>query len=64
MDVTLLMKIVGLGILVAIACQILQRTGREEMSLLVSVAGMILILIMLISEMTSLINSVKAVFGL
>ncbi len=64
MDATLLLKVVGIGLLVAIACQILQRSGRDEMSMLVSISGMIIIIIMLVSEMTSLVSSVKALFGL
>lgn len=64
MDATLLLKVVGLGLLVAIACQILQRSGRDEMSMLVSISGMIVIIIMIISEMSSLVSSVKTIFGL
>lgn len=64
MDISLLLKIVGLGLLVAIACQILQRSGRDEMATLVSISGMVLIFVLLLSGLTSLISTVKTLFGL
>ncbi len=64
MDVTLILKIAGIGILVSVACQILTRSGREDQSLLVSVAGIIIVLFMLVGEMGALFTSVRDIFGI
>ncbi len=63
MDVSLVLKVAGVGILVAVAQQILSRTGREEQSMLVSLAGIILVLLMLVGEIGRLFELVESVFG-
>ena len=64
MDITLILRVSGIGFLVSVICQVLSRSGREEQALLVSVTGMILVLLMLIGQLEQLIASVRAVFGL
>ncbi len=64
MDVTLILKIAGIGILVSVACQILSRSGRDDQSALVSVAGVIIVLFMLVGEMGALFETVRDIFGL
>lgn len=64
MDVSLILKIAGIGVLVSVACQILSRSGRDDQSLLVSVAGIIIVLFMLVGEMGTLFDSVRDIFGL
>ncbi len=63
MDVGLILRVAGIGILVTVACQILSRAGREEQSMLVSLAGIIIVLTMLIGEIGNLFGSVREVFG-
>ncbi len=63
MDVSLVLRVAGVGLLVTVACQILSRAGREEQSMLVSVAGIIIVLTMLIGEIGTLFSSVREVFG-
>ena len=63
MDISLVVKIAGLGILVAIASQILSKTGRDEQAMLVSLAGVIIVLFMLIGEISRLFDSVRQTFG-
>jgi stage III sporulation protein AC len=48
MDVSLVLKVAGVGILVSVAQQILSRAGRDEQSMLVSLAGIVLVLLLLI----------------
>ena len=62
MDVSLILKIAGIGILVSVVCQILNRSGREEQSSYVSIAGVIIVLFMLVGEMSELINTVRDIF--
>ena len=64
MDVELIMKVAGIGMIVAVVCQILGKVGRDEHSTLVSVTGMIIILIMLVDEIGKLFESLRSIFGL
>ena len=64
MDTGLIFRIVGVGLLVSVACQILSTTGREEQSMLVSVAGVVLIMLMLVSEISDLLETIRSLFGL
>ena len=64
MDITLIMKIAGIGFLVSIANIVLNKSGRDEMAMLVSVAGVVIVLIMIISQLSDLIDSIRTVFGI
>ena len=63
MDVGLILKVAGVGILVSAAAQILQKSVRDEQSTLVVIAGIIVVLIMLVGEIEQLFELVMAVFG-
>ena len=64
MDVTLILKIAGVGILVTVANNILSKSGSDEQSVFVTVAGIITVLLMLVKEIGTLFNSVRSIFGL
>lgn len=64
MNITLIVKIAGVGLLVAVICQILQRNGRDEQATFVSVAGVVVVALLLLGEITSLLTSVRSAFGL
>ncbi len=64
MDISLLFRVAGMGLLVAITCQILSKSGRDEQALLVTLTGMVLVFVMLIGEIGSLVETLRAVFGL
>jgi stage III sporulation protein AC len=64
MDISLLFRVEGIGLLVAMTCQILSRSGREEQALLVTLTGMILVFVMLVKELGGLIESIRSLFGL
>ncbi len=63
MDVSLLLKIAGVGFLTAIACQVLSRTGREEQAMAVSLAGIVTAVLLLIGQLSELIGAIRGVFG-
>lgn len=63
MDVSLILRVTGVGMLVAVAHQILSRSGRDEQAMLVSLAGVILVLMMLIGQIGELFETVRTVFG-
>lgn len=64
MDVTLIMRIAGVGILVSAANSILSKSGRDEQSVFVTISGIIIVLLMLIGEIDRLFSSVRGIFGL
>jgi stage III sporulation protein AC len=64
MDVNLLFKIAGIGILVAVLYQILSKAGRDDQAMMVSLAGMIIVLTIVINEISSLFATVRTVFNL
>lgn len=64
MNIELILKVAGVGILVTIAYQILSKSGRDEQAMLVSVAGIIIVLLMIVGEIGGLIDSVRSIFGL
>ena len=64
MDAGLILKVVGVGLLVSVACQILNKTGRDEQSMLVSVAGVVIIMLMLVGEISELIQTIRTMFGI
>ena len=64
MDVELIMKVAGVGMIVAVVCQILSKVGREDQATLVSVTGIVIILVIIIEEIGELISSLRKIFGL
>lgn len=64
MDISLLLKIAGVSMLVAVTYQILQRSGREEQALLISLTGVIFILLILVGEIGDLLSKIRGIFGL
>ena len=63
LDIGIILKVAGVGILVSAAAQILSKSGRDEQSMLVTVAGIIVVLIMLVGEIEKLFELVCSVFG-
>ena len=63
LDISIILKVAGVGILVAAATQILSKSGRDEQSMLVSVAAIIVVLIMLVGEIEKLFELVRSIFG-
>ena len=64
MDVDLIFRIAGIGIIVAVLNQLLIRSGREEQALMTTIAGLVVVLLMLVNKIAELFTAVKTVFGL
>ncbi len=64
MDVDLIFRIAGVGIIVAVLNQLLVRSGREEQALMTTLAGLVVVLVILVQEIGNLFSTVKTVFGL
>ena len=64
MDVDLIFKIAAIGIIVSVLNQLLIRSGREEQGKLLTLAGLIVVLSMVVVQISDLFATVKSVFGL
>ena len=64
MEVDVIMRVAGVGMIVAVVCQILSKAGREEQSTMVSITGIVIILLLVVEEMGLLMESLRRIFGL
>lgn len=64
MEVDLIFKIAAIGILVAVLNQVLSRAGRDEQAMMTTLAGRVVVLMMVVQEIASLFDLVKDLFGL
>ena len=64
MNVDLIFKIAAVGIIVAVLNQLLSRSGREEQAMMTTLAGLIVVLMMIIQQIDALFEAVKSIFGL
>ena len=64
MDISLILKIAGIGMLVSVASQILSKSGRDEQAMLVTIAGIIAALMLIISQIGELFDMIVSVFGI
>lgn len=64
MDVDLIFRIAAIGIVVAVLNMLLQRSGREEQAMMTTIAGLIVVLMMIISQISLLFDTIKEVFNL
>jgi len=63
-EVDLLFKLAGLGIVVAVLSQVLNRAGREELGTLVTVVGLVIALFLVVNLISDLFSSLKSIFAL
>ncbi len=64
MDVDLIFKIAAVGILVAVLNLLLSRAGRDEQALMTTIAGLVVVLIIIVQEISDLFQLIQALFGL
>ncbi|MEM5781407.1 MAG: stage III sporulation protein AC [Lawsonibacter sp.] len=64
MDVDLIFKIAAIGILVAVLNQVLSRAGRDEQAMMTTLAGLVVVLMMVVQEIANLFQMVKTLFHL
>ena len=63
MNVDLIFKIAGIGMLVAIINILLTKSGREEQALMATIAGLVIVLIIIAQEIAGLFDKIKSLFG-
>ena len=64
MDVNFIFKIAAIGIIVTVLNQLLIRSGPEDQAMLTSLAGLIVVLLMIVTAIADLFSTVKGLFGL
>ena len=64
MEIGLILKIAGVGMLVSIVSSILGKAGKDEHAMMLTVAGIVVVMLMLVEEIGALIETVQTVFGL
>ena len=64
MNVDLIFRIAAIGIIVAVLNQLLIRSGREEQAMMTTLAGLIVVLMMVVQEIDALFQPIKSIFGL
>jgi len=63
MDVDLIFKIAAVGIIVAVLNLLLSRSGRDEQALMITLAGLVCVLVIIVQEISSLFELIKSLFG-
>ena len=64
MEIGFIMKVAGIWLVVSVAGQILSKSGRDEQSTFVTIAGIIVVLVLLVGQMKELFTLIGTVFGL
>ena len=64
MDVDLVFKIAAVGLLVAVLNQLLVRSGREEQAMMTTLAGLVVVMMILVQEISGLFQLIKTLFDL
>lgn len=63
MDIDLIFKIAAVGIVVAILNVLLSRAGRDEQALMTTIAGLVVVLVVIVQEISGLFSTIKSLFG-
>lgn len=63
MNVELIFKIAAAGIVVAVLNVLLSRSGRDEQALMVTIAGLVVVLVIVVQEISDLFSLIKNLFG-
>lgn len=64
MDIELIFKIAAIGILVAVIYRLLVQSGRDEQALMVTIAGLVVVMVMVVHQISELFVTIKTLFDL
>ena len=64
MEIGLILKVAGVGLIVSVIAQILNKSGRDEQGMMLIIAGIIVVFFILVGEMSDLFDKIKDVFEL
>ncbi len=63
MNIDFIFKIAAIGIIVAVLSLVLSRSGREEQAMMTTLAGLVVVLLMLVDKISELFNTIESLFG-
>lgn len=63
-NIDIVFKIAAVGVLIAVLSQLLIKSGRDDIALMVSVTGLIIVLLVVVQMVNDLFESIKSIFGL
>ncbi len=63
-NIDIVFKIAAVGVLIAVLSQLLIKSGRDDIALMVSVTGLIIVLLVVVQMVNELFESIKSIFGL
>ena len=64
MDIDLIFRIAGVGIIVAVLDILLKKSGKDEQAMMTTIAGLVVVLMMLVGEIGTLFETIRSVFGI
>jgi stage III sporulation protein AC len=64
LNIALILKVAGVGLLVSVAVQILQKTGRDEQATFLTLAGVIVVMLLLVGEIGNLFSLIRSTFNI
>ncbi len=64
MNVDLIFKVAGIGIIVSVLYQVLARSGREDQAMMTALIGLVAVMMIVVTQIGALFSSVKSIFGL
>ena len=64
MDISILFKIAAIGIIITVICQILKKSDRDDIAMLVSIVGVVIVLGIVVSMIGELFGNIKEIFGI
>ena len=64
MDISILFKIAAVGLLITVICQILKKSDRDDIAMLVSIVGLVIVLGIVVSMVGELFQNIGSIFGL
>ncbi|MBR2965694.1 MAG: stage III sporulation protein AC [Clostridia bacterium] len=64
MEIEFILKAAGIGMIVAVVCQVLSKSGRDEQATLVSITGIVILLLMIVGQIGEIISTLRGIFGL
>ena len=64
MDIDIIFKIAGIGIAIAVLNQVLSRAGRDEQAMMTTLAGLVVVMMILVQEISGLFQLIKTLFDL
>lgn len=64
MDISMVIRVAGVGLLVAVINQILSKYGKEEYAMLVTISGIVVVMLFLMREMSGLFETIRSLFGI